>query len=477
VLAISIFWFALNFHWSALITVVLPGQVMVLVGNTQKVSALAFVLGPGAFVSLIANPLFGWLSDHTQGRLACWGRRRPYILVGTLLNIGGLLWMATTHDIAMLALAYALVQFTNNAAQAPFHALLPDIVPEQQRGAVSGIMGCLMIGGTIAGTGTAGLLLDASLPPALYWHGLYLIYILISVVLFIFMLITVTMTQEKYGAAIPRRKTGKPKTTRMRVTGRMLLDIGLVVAFVWGLLDGWQLLPATSLPLSGNLQQLALETFVTIGLLRMFDFRPWRNPDFAWVLVTRFLVTMGMALIQNWIPYYLHDVLKFAHTELVTAQFLASIAIAGLCSSALAGWLSDRIGRKQLVYIAGGIMAPIGIIVIIAQLYINSTTTLFPILLGAGVIFGVGYGAYQSVDWALVADVLPGQEHFARDLGVWNISLSFPQILAPAIAGPLITTFTMHGQIAAGYQILFGLATTSCLTGTIAVHAIRGVKN
>src|SRR6266566_4418554 len=123
ILAISIFWFALNLHWSALGIIILPSQVFKMVGDAQKGEALAFVLVPGAFVSLFANPLFGMLSDKTRGRLAAWGRRRPYILVGTLVNAGGLIWMAAARDIPTLAIAYVLVQFSSNAAQAPFLAL------------------------------------------------------------------------------------------------------------------------------------------------------------------------------------------------------------------------------------------------------------------------------------------------------------------------------------------------------------------
>src|SRR5947209_11625625 len=91
ILAISIFWLALNFHWAALGIIILPSQVFKLVGDAQKGEALAFVLVPGAFVSLFANPLFGLLSDRTHGWLAAWGKRRPYILIGTLVNVAGLI--------------------------------------------------------------------------------------------------------------------------------------------------------------------------------------------------------------------------------------------------------------------------------------------------------------------------------------------------------------------------------------------------
>src|SRR5712691_12949287 len=56
ILAISIFYLALNFHWATLGLIVLPSQVFKIVGELHKGEALAFVLVPGAFVSLFANP-------------------------------------------------------------------------------------------------------------------------------------------------------------------------------------------------------------------------------------------------------------------------------------------------------------------------------------------------------------------------------------------------------------------------------------
>jgi len=121
-----------------------------------------------------------------------------------------------------------------------------------------------------------------------------------------------------------------------------------------------------------------------------------------------------------------------------------------------------------MVYIAGGLMAVVGLIFII--------THTLSIVLAAGAIFGIGYGAYTSVDWALVADVLPSHKDFARDMGVWNISLSLPQVIAPVIGGPLMDAFTRSHQPILGFQLLFALAVAYCLIGTVTVRYIRGVK-
>jgi MFS family permease len=493
ILAISIFWFALNFHWTALGIIILPSQIFKMVGDAYKGEALAFVLVPGAFVSLFANPLFGMLSDRTRGRLAAWGRRRPYILFGTLINVGGLIWMAAARDIPSLAIAYIIVQFSSNAAQAPFHALLPDIVPEEQRGMVSGVMGLLQLAGTIVAVIVAGLFIDASKPLPLYQQGLWLTYGIIIAVLVALMLITIISVREHIGTSArlaeqesQRRNrvgaglapaletdtaTAQHPIQRRWITRSMLLTIIstlVAVAVVWGLMALWNLMHIANVQISGDVQQVILEVIVTIGILRLFDFNPRRDPDFAWVLLTRLLVMLGIYTVLDFLQFYMRDAVGAAHPEQQTTNFIVIVSLTSVVSSLLAGWLSDRFGRKRTVYIAGGLMAVVGLIFII--------THALSIVLAAGAIFGIGYGAYTSVDWALVADVLPSHKDFARDMGVWNISLSLPQVIAPVIGGPLIDTFTRSHQPVLGFQLLFAISVVYCLLGTVTVRYIRGVK-
>ncbi|MEO8973736.1 MAG: MFS transporter [Ktedonobacteraceae bacterium] len=482
ILAISIFWLALNFHWAALGIIILPSQVFKLVGDANKGVALAFVLVPGAFVSLFANPLFGLLSDRTRGRLAVWGRRRPYILIGTLINIGGLVWMALAPNIPSLAIAYVIVQFSNNAATAPFHALLPDIVPVEQRGLASGVMGLLSIVGTIGGVILAGMFIDASKPLAAYQQGLWLTYGIIIAVLVAFMLITLFSVRERKGAtaqieaqeaeqAIVHPELVVPHERRPWLTRTLMIDIvGTLVAalIVWGLMALWNLLNIRQVQISGDVQQVVLELIATIGILRLFDFKPRRDPDFAWVLLTRLVMMLGIYTVQDFLQFYMRDAVKAAHPEQQTTNFIIILSLTSLVSALIVGWLSDRFGRKRMVYVSGGFMAAVGLIFIVTQS--------LPIVLAAGAIFGIGYGAYTSVDWALVADVLPSREHYARDMGVWNISLSLPQVIAPIIGGPLIDSFTHSGNPILGYQLLFAMSIAYCLIGTVTVRFIRGVR-
>jgi MFS family permease len=106
--------------------------------------------------------------------------------------------------------------------------------------------------------------------------------------------------------------------------------------------------------------------------------------------------------------------------------------------------------------------------------------------LAAGLIFGIGYGAYISVDWALGADVLPNKEDAGKDMAVWHVSMTLPQQIAPLCAGLILGSFKI-GEVVegtdkvaryglAGYGVVFGIAAVSFFVGGILVKNVRGVK-
>ncbi len=472
IVAISIFSFAFNFHWAALGIIILPSQVLKMVGDLNKGTALATVLIPGAFIALVSNPFFGWLSDRTQGRWARWGSRRPYIFVGTLVNIACLAWMASARDIPTLTVAYALTQFSSNAAQAPFHALLPDLVPAEQRGLTSGVMGLLLIAGNIGGVILAGHFVNASLPLPAYEHNLWITYGVIMIVMLVLMLVTIIAVRERLlhtvGTDLSRPRPQSRRWLSRSVLTTLVMTL-LAALVVWGIMTLWNSLHIAGLQIDSTLEQVILEVVVTIGVLRLFDFNPRRNPDFAWVLATRLLVVLGIYTIQTFLQYYLRDAVKVADPEQAATNFVILVSLTSLVSAFVAGWLSDRFGRKRLVYVAGYMMALVGVIFVITHSY--------PLVFASAALFGLGYGAYQSVDWALVVDVLPSEHSYARDMGIWNIAASLSQVIAPVLGGPLIDAFTRAGNPILGYQLLFTMAIVYCVLGTVTVRFIRGVRN
>lgn len=152
-------------------------KVQSIVPDSEKTSALGIVAGFGAFVAAVANVVAGRLSDRTTSR---WGRRRPWIVAGTIFMAAGLVAMALAPNVALLTLSWCIVQLSANAALAPFIATISDQVPKAQRASISALLGIAQNMGVLGGTYVAELFADRMLPmfglPAIFAIVAMLVY-------------------------------------------------------------------------------------------------------------------------------------------------------------------------------------------------------------------------------------------------------------------------------------------------------------
>jgi len=404
---LSCFWLAYNVQWGALIGIVLPSQIAAIVGDRHKEFYNGLIPPIGAAFSLVLTPLAGALSDRARSRF---GRRRPFILQGTLVNVAFVTLLAgftTGSSIWLFLLCYLGIQFGGNWAGGPYAGLIPDTVPHEQRGSASGWMALMMALGTLIGALAAGQLIEN----ASYTK----IYTFIGVVLVVMLVCTLVGVRER--------------------------------------------------PLVEDPGRFELGPF-----LRSFLLDPARYRDFYWVLITRAMVTMGIYSVFTFFQFFLADIVKVANPE-EQSSFLVGIIIAtSIPTSFLAGALSDRIGRKPLVYLSGSLMA-LAAIVFIAVGYFPSIEFMFVV----GALFGIGYGAYIAVDWALAIDTLPHGEAHAKDMGIWHVALVLPQVIAPAVTGITLSAFKAT-SLQLGYTVVFMLTAVWFVLGTILVRQIRGVR-
>jgi MFS family permease len=84
----------------------------------------------------LIQPTIGALSDRTWTRV---GRRRPFLIVGIPLSAAFFLLAAAANSLVPLAISIFLFSIFFNVAADPYSALLPDIAPVHQRGALSGL--------------------------------------------------------------------------------------------------------------------------------------------------------------------------------------------------------------------------------------------------------------------------------------------------------------------------------------------------
>lgn len=114
-------------------------------GATAAAGVLA---GVGAIFATIANVVFGRVSDRTTSK---WGRRRIWIVLGTIIMTVGLAMMAWAPSLMMASAAWAVAQLGANMALAPFIATVADQVPRFQRGQITASLGIAQNVGILGG--------------------------------------------------------------------------------------------------------------------------------------------------------------------------------------------------------------------------------------------------------------------------------------------------------------------------------------
>ncbi|WP_163510500.1 MFS transporter [Fodinicola acaciae] len=149
--------------WLAFLTpveVLLPKQVALL-DPTGKVVALSWVTGAGAAVSIVANPLFGALSDRTVSRF---GRRHPWTFCSILAGAAAVFLVSLQTSVLGVALCWMAVQLCLNAMTATLTAAVPDRVPTEQRGVVSAWASLPQVIGPLIGIAIVTVLVTAIVP-------------------------------------------------------------------------------------------------------------------------------------------------------------------------------------------------------------------------------------------------------------------------------------------------------------------------
>ncbi len=207
--------------------------------------------------------------------------------------------------------------------------------------------------------------------------------------------------------------------------------------------------------------RLTPEPFKLSAFLRTFWVSPMRHPDFFWAFTGRLLLYTAYFLVVGYQLFLLTDYFHVAAPEQIL-PLLGLVSMAGiLIATVVSGPLSDRVGRrKPFVFASSAVTA---LAMVLPWVWPDVTAWMLMTF-----IAGLGFGMFQSVDWALMSEVLPSAQSFAKDLGVVNIAATLPQAVAPGVASIVVLTF--------GYAALFPIGIVLSLLGAFAVWPIKATR-
>ncbi|MGI8609458.1 MAG: MFS transporter [Candidatus Dormibacteria bacterium] len=443
---LTTYWVALGFLWLPLGSFVLPRLILDTVGDAHKGAGVAILEGVGTFVSVFWQPVLGSVSDRTNSRF---GRRKPYIVVGTTLSAIFLVLMiftprgtSTASGVAVflapgylyLFVLYFLLQLSENAAQAPYQGLLPDVVPEAERSRASGFVGGgnllgLAVGFAVVGTFTGMHRFDLALGSMAF----------------------------------------------------VLLASMLVVTLLF---------PDNVKP------DPALKTRWQDVIFGTFAISPRRYGDFLWLMVSRLTILVAIAGLQRYALFYFKDVFYPGRGQaledlasLAARDLQVVIVLVALLVSLPAAELSHRIGRKPIIIGAAvlGILGTIGLIAspyhVLPDFMLGFPSGLFKVphtlsqALYFGILVGISAGAFLAVDWAFMMDVIPNDEA-GRFLGFSNIATAGSGVIAGFVGGFLIDGFRSQQILGqpGGYPVTFSVYVVFFIVGGLAILKVRETR-
>lgn len=366
-----------------------------LVPVSEQGAALRTIGILALLIGIAVQPTIGSISDYTVSR---WGRRKPYIVFGSVIDVVILLAIAGSHSVLALAALVALLSFSTNIARGPFQGYVPDLVAPSQVGLASALVGLMQILGNVTG----------------------------------FALVAIANIQKDVAIAL---------------IGVAIVELVTMISVVVRVDDG----PPPKSREGRSWWKIAAETWGTDIL---------QERSYVWLVASRLLVLTGGAMLVNFVIFYLSQThgLDQSQTGGVQLTLLAVVAIANIIAVVPAARISDRIGRKPVIYVScaiGGV-----------GLLIAAVAPTVPVaLIGAG-LFGLSAGMFLAVDWALMTDIIP-KASSGRYMGMSNVATGASTIVALIIGSFALDFFNATVGVGVGPRAIYLVGAVAFIIGAL----------
>jgi MFS family permease len=451
-------WFALTLRSQMLAGLAVPLLVEQFVGEAHKGAYFGSIRLWGLMAALLFQAFFGVLSDHSRSR---WGRRRPFIFVGAILEvfiIMSIAWIAGLEGMTGYTLlfgAYLLSMLSSNMSQAATQGLIPDLVPQEKRGIASGIKVLLEIPLPL-------ILFGLILAPMVKRGSLGIALAVTCAFLLLCMGLTM-FTHERRLQEAPSLDW-KPFTSlalMAAVFTLIILGLGQIVKWATPMLK--TALQGASIPIALGILGVAIMLIAVVaGVVASLRVhlrgQAKEQSSFTWWVITRLAALVAINNIGTFLLYFVQEKFNLPGNE---AAGLAGTLpmILGVCVilfGLVAGWLSDRYDRKLLTFVSG-IIGAFGV----AMTVITTSVTWLYI---AAIFIGLAYALFNVSSWALGTDIIPKQRA-GEYMGLQNLAGAGAGAIGAYIGGPIAD--------ASGYVLLMSIFGVMFLASSAAVLFIR----
>ncbi len=441
-----------------------------------EVSELAILWIAAPMTGLLVQPIIGHLSDNTWGRF---GRRRPYFLIGALLASLALFVMPNSPTLWVAAGMLWIMDASLNITMEPFRAFVGDNLPDRQRTKGYAMQSFFIgVGAVIAGAlpwvmtnwmGLSNVAPAGEIPETVQWA-----FYIGGAALFAAVAWTVFSTKEYSPEQLAAFEAARHKAlgitakqddgirrsaSQFNTGGLIWIAIGaLFAAFVFYARQNPK-------PAWLGTVEIAQELYVLAGLIAAFGviqlvagtLRKGGNDKNGFMEVVNDLFAMPktmrqLAVVQffSWFAMFAMWIYgtpavaeyHFSAPDPATQGYqdaadwwalLGSVRNGIAAAAALAFiWIATKLDRKRL----HSANLAIGAIGFLGMLLITDPGLLWVPMVGVG----IAWASIVSLPYAILAGSVPARK-MGIYMGIFNIFIVVPQLIAATLLGFLLTTF------------------------------------
>jgi MFS family permease len=396
---LSVYWLGINSIMGG-IGVVVQKRIPALVAPPWDGPAIALQSILTMLMAAAIQPTVGAISDYTVSR---WGRRKPYIAVGATLDVLFLAGIGLSNSYLTLVAFLVAVQFSSNLAQGPFQGYIPELVPQRQVALASALVGIMQTAGFVLGT----------------------------------IVITYGVTSGDY--LLPLVFLG-------------VIELGTAIGTLLWVREG----PAPREREGRSWPQIARSAWGTDILA---------DRSFVNLVLSRLLFLAAVNMLLSFYVLFLERSLGFTAEQegLWIPVTSGTVALLTLVATIPSAKLSDRVGRKPVIYAACAIGA--------VGMAVTAAAPSIEVFVIGVVAIGVASGTFLAVDWALMTDIIP-KASSGRYMGISNIAVVSAGPFASVIGGILLFAFGGAVKSGDGPRAAFAAAIALFALGAVALRRV-----
>mgnify|MGYP002747450921 CR=1 FL=1 len=382
---------------------------------------------------LVIQPIVGTLSDRTWNRF---GRRLPYLIFGSLLAVvvmcllpnAGSFHFAVAGALIFGAVALMFLDLSINISMQPFKMLVGDMVNEKQKGLAYSIQSFLCNAGSVVGfvfpfvlawLGLSNTAEGNQVPESVAWSFYLGAAILILCVLYTFWKVKEMPPKEfaEYNGTHAKGDDNKPKENIF------------------------------------SLLVKAPKVFWTVGLVQFFC---WMAFMYMWTYSTGAVAEQAF----GWTP----DMGSKAACYQEAGNWNGIVFAVQAVGSVLWAIVLPMFRNRKVGYAVSLVIGGIGFI---STLFIHNPYVLFV----SYFLVGTAWAAMLAMPFTILTNSITG-EHMGAYLGLFNGTITIPQIVAAALGGVIFKlmggTHQVYMLVLAGAFLIIGAFCVSFIKETFA---------